>query len=68
MPNKLGRRLRALRIAVDLKQVSIAAALGVTQAAVSRIEQGKLEPSADLKNKVLVVMAALTKIVHKSQT
>ncbi len=52
---KLGERLRQLRQARDLTQPELAAAIGIEQSYVSKLENSKYVPSADIFNRILEV-------------
>ena len=47
-PKHIGVNVRRLRVAAGLTQLQLAEAAEIVDATVSRIERGRLEPSADL--------------------
>lgn len=56
-PLNLGEQLRAYRIRRRMKQDAVAADLGVSQATVSRIESGALDPSPELGQTIEALLA-----------
>lgn len=64
--DNIGRKLRTKRVARDVTQVQLAKALGVTQAALSMIEDGKFQPADELHGKILRWIAGGGGIVGKA--
>lgn len=52
----LGIRLREIREAANLSARSVASAAGIAQSTMSRIETGKLRPSADILDRIIAAL------------
>ncbi len=55
---KLGKKLRTKRLELDVTQAQAAQALGCTQAALSMIEDDKVEPGEELHGKIVRWLAS----------
>ena len=60
--------IRCLRLAANLSQSSLAAAVGVTQQAVGKWEQGKSDPEWDMARKLAEALACPIEALFVSPT